>query len=89
MKNHPIYLEFGYLLRSRKKFGQKTTCPGMATFFHFSAFERKNHTFEYLEGIGKQLGRTKYLVIWLFEQLDESRQAPYSKNCINHAHNIL
>ncbi len=66
----------------------------MTSFFQIFLFGRKNHTFGYLEGIWRQFGRTKYLVIWLFEQIDELRQAPIDHNffyaiCTQILHEIL
>ena len=76
---HAIYMDIWLLGggMTRKVIWTKSrmTCHG--DFFPiFSVFGRKNHTYEYLEGICRQFGRTKYLVILLFEQIDELRQAP-------------
>ncbi len=60
-----------------RKFGEKIACPAMATFFQiFLCLEEKITHFGYLEGIWRRFGRTRYLVIWLFEQIDKLQRAP-------------
>lgn len=69
----PYIWIFGYMVgvEAEKKFGQKTTCPDMETFFQFFLLGRKKYKIEYLKGILWRFGRTKYFVLWLFEHIDE------------------
>ena len=73
-----IFRIFGYFAKVgvEEKFGQKSACLDMATFFHFFQCLKERITLKIWTRFGCDFGRSKYLVTWLFEQIDELKQAP-------------
>ena len=63
--------------RSRNEIWTKNSLSGHGDFS--SKFLQKNHRIRDLEEIWRRFERTKYLVIWIFEQIDDLRQAPNTR----------